>query len=185
MDLPYPAAWIKTPRLWSNLLFYYEAGGAGVCMGWFKWLIEREPGWAASGNSITGTILSEFTELFPICKCCIHFYQIKTLKNSRPEERGFVVLEPSKPAPSASPPPPTLSSALPSSSFLSLLGSHFATQSHNLKQVDLVIEPWDEEETGLHVPLDRRENRGSERPIKSSYNDRATLSRPESRLCPF
>ena len=56
----------------------------------------------------------------------------KTLKRPRPEERGLAVLDPSAPAPVISPPPLLLSGALPSSSFLPLLGSHFTTQSHNL-----------------------------------------------------
>ena len=33
VDLPYPEARIKTPQLWSNLLFYYEATAGRVCMG--------------------------------------------------------------------------------------------------------------------------------------------------------
>lgn len=33
VDLSHPAAQIKTPQLWSSLLFYYEAAVGRVCMG--------------------------------------------------------------------------------------------------------------------------------------------------------
>lgn len=59
---------------------------------------EGEPRELFSGYSITGTILSEFIELFPVWKCCMHVCQIKP-QTSRAWGKGLAVLDPSAPAP--------------------------------------------------------------------------------------
>lgn len=91
---------------------------------------------------ITGTSLSEFTESFPIGKCCVSFHEIEHLKipDLSKGTRLFWSLLHLLFCLDTSP-------ALPSSSFLSLIGSHFTTQSLNLRQINLVIGSWDELET--------------------------------------
>lgn len=94
----------------------------------------------------------------------------KTRKAPRPEW-GPAVLEPSTPALCL-----VTSPALPSSSFLSLIGSHPTTRSLNLTQINLVIVPWDEVSTCPEAPLDRGENRRSERASDSSRSDSGRIT---------